>query len=603
MRTLLALVLALASTVLAQETKVDIADGAQRLGHMRIVATAGCEGSLGLGYLDAEVTNATAEPLSVDVLIHDGSSMRGSRIRKQLRLAPRARERFWMPYTSRSYYTLVTVTAGSVERTSPVQGTSTRDRLLFVATDPGIVSGWSSGYASHLAARGTPKRARPRRSGATATDELVVRAPSDLPPLWQWLTGFEAIVVDPNASGLTQERQELLASYTQAGGTLIVLHASQLSAGPLAELVAQGTGPRAGLRPSFGAVVAVDDDGLTELAGGRIDALLEKIGARPNTHSAAVFAGELLEGAPIPGLGRSPTRWFVVFTVLFILFVLVSLWYFGRHKQTPLKLLLVLPATGFGTAGIVLGFGYFSEGFTTKGVVEAVSLLDQRSQRHVTISRRTLYAPISPRALVPDADTAIYGTALPPMSWDRSSHALEIDVDRLPRIGGAALPSRTITAFAASTTGKTRERVSFRSEGDGLRLLSDAGLAASPSSPVVVRDHAGTVHAGPADGVLKKVTDGKAELEALAAAMRRRTPLERVDYRPRPPATETGQQTQGAQDLAAIFEQRFSNGLPPGTFAMLVGESPLLDAFGLSVGWRERAHLVVGTLAAEDFVK
>lgn len=579
--------LACATALAAQEAKFRVVR--QGVGtplfDVTALATPGTEGSLGFGFTLVEVTSHESEPITAEVSLSDGGDSPGLLVSHHLRLAAGGKERFWLPHSARVGYQLLTVAVGNNTGSTHLQGSAMPFRTLLVASEPALVTSWSSAFGGFVASREDPSKPRARRRGAGPTDALVTRTPEDLPPWWQWLTGFDAIVVDASCAGLGTDHQELLANYAQAGGTLVILHVDRLKTGPLAELRTS--------RTNFGKVVTVADDGIAALDGGTIDLALQALEPKGYEHFTSV-PPEFHWAHRIPGLGTAPVRWFAGFTLAFIVFVLGAMWHFGRRKRRPLMLLLVLPLAGFGSAAIVLGFGYVSEGFATKGRLEALTLLDQRTQRHVTLAGRTLYAPFTPSHLTPEVGTGVYGEYLPSTSYGRRAHSLQLDLAHGLRLGGAALPSRVATALLTASVGKARQRVQFRKDAAGWTALTAPGLVpVRKQDAILLCDATGATFAGDGSGPLTPVSDMNSRLGQLAVGFQS-SGMEEMRSR----SMDASEKRHGIESVLAGM---FSGGLAPGTFVAWVEPSDLVDDLGISTDWRLRRHLVIGTLAPEDF--
>ena len=604
MRGGLLLLLFLASALVGQETKLQLlhASGAPALS-ADFLAAPGTQGSQGFGFVAVDVENHTNEPREVEVTLLNGYGGTGFRATQRLRLKSVGKERVWLPHPTSTVYGLHAdlASAGLNQRVN-LNASPKPGRTLLVATEPKLVADWIGGFASFLAS--TPAKTARKTGGraSASSDELLARTPADLPPTWQWLTGFAAIVVDASAEGLTAERQQVLASYARGGGHLIVLRSGSGTAGPLKELASGSAGSAAarGLVPCLGRVLAAEDDGLDALDSGNLKTLLKEAHDLHTSESPRVgtLPADLLLYRSITGLGAPPVRAFTLLTLGFIVFVLGALYYQIRRKKQPLRLLLVLPGAGFGTAGLVLAFGFFSEGLTPKGASDAITLLDQRTQQHVTIAGRSLFAPFSPSRLANAASTAVFGLEFPPTSWDSRGHALELDLDRSMSASGAALPARSMTNFMTVTVGSSRERIRFQKDGVSWRMLTAPGLVPEASErSVLLCDLGGRFWTNRRDGSMEPCADATARLEALEAKVARGT----VDPRRNgpPSAVVPESPTRSTPDWV---RNRFPRSPAPGTYVAVATENALFDDLGVRTEWSRRSHLVYGILSSEDFL-
>jgi hypothetical protein len=575
----------LAATLAGQE--IDLADRTGKPSvRATVLATTGVDQTLGYGFLTVDLTNPTLAAEAVELEVTDGQAGARYRAAKALVLAAGGRSRVWVPYPTRSAYLTAKLRAHGVESQQYLPRSAGALRALLIATDSTLIATWSA-----QAPTPKPEGTKGGTKGKPAAS-LWTRAPADLPPSWQMLTAFPVIAVDERADGLRREHLSLLADYARAGGTLVLLHAGAMATD---SILAAGDGAA-----SLGTVLRTNGDGSAELSGGLVAEAIGRFSVKsPLWPRVLSLPAGLTFPREIPGLARPPVEAFTLLTLAFLLFVLFALYWFVRRKKRPLWLLVVLPCTGFGTAGLTMFFGFVSEGLVIKGTSEAITWLDQDSHRHVTVAGRTLFAPMSPARLAPDARTGLFGEQLPPPGRDRTNHALELDLDQGFLPSGAALPARTPTTFATVTCGETRERIRFQREGGSWRVLAAPGLAPDASrDSVLFRDPEGELWIG-APGKALEPAGSRDASAFLGEAFMPPPPLRQPG---RPPMFEGSTIAEG-EALRAFLAERHDLELQPGSYLALVREGPLLDSLGLTVDWRGRVHLVLGKLGKEDLIR
>lgn len=111
----------------------------------------------------------------------------------------------------------------------------------------------------------------------------------------------------------------------------------------------------------------------------------------------------------IPGVGLAPV---VSFQVLITLFVIAigpaNYWLLKRAGRLHLMVLTV-PAAAFGITALLLAYGLFSDGFSTRLRAQTITRLDQKRDEATTWSRLSYYAAFAPRNGLTFSDqTAIY---------------------------------------------------------------------------------------------------------------------------------------------------------------------------------------------------
>jgi hypothetical protein len=161
----------------------------------------------------------------------------------------------------------------------------------------------------------------------------------------------------------------------------------------------------------------------------------------------------------IPGVGLAPV---VSFQVLITLFVIAigpaNYWLLKRAGRLHLMVLTV-PLAALAITGVLLAYGLFSDGFSTRLRAQTITRLDQKTREAATWSRLSYYAAFAPRDGLTFSDhTAIYPIeANTPGSYrGGGSHHYEIEWnDGQQHLAKGWLASRTPTQYLAIEPRKT----------------------------------------------------------------------------------------------------------------------------------------------------
>jgi hypothetical protein len=452
---------------------------------------------------------------------------------------------------------------------------------------------------------------------------VAARRSAELSEDWTALSRYDVIVVDLPSAGLDAARQRGLADWVAAGGLLVGVRGDEalLPEGPLKTALAPALGPEGPASGAHGAgewTVMRDRPDAATLAAAFRRPPGEQIPGQGRR-----FAGLPLDGwfarLEIPGLGAIPVRLFLLLIVAYLIVVGVKARRILRARR-PARLLVFLPAAGFGFAGAILAYGVVSEGLGVKGAVRSFTLLDQRTRVASAFAARTLYAGLAPGRLDAGPRTLVASPDFVDALEDRAPHRLIFDLDHGRSLDGSALPARRPTTLVTASVDVARERLRFRRRDDGgLDVLAEPTFRPLPGAPMVVRDHSGAWYEGDAAGPLKKSDEKTARVAlrrcldgfagvAVAAPWteeqvdswtrrgRRYSYLvHEVGERSPPEAPEEQQRV--ALWLAAMAERA----LRQGGYVAAVEAAPFLDGFGLDAAWRASSHLVAGVLAEDDF--
>lgn len=460
----------------------------------------------------------------------------------------------------------------------------------------------------------------PRGGGGAKAKVQWCDVPS-LPADWRLLSGFDVVIVNADPADLEAAQRDALARYVAAGGHLVLTGIAGTPEGPLGRMLESLHVPVPAARElhgrhGFGRWLALRDENPTRA----------KIDVEDWLHSWP-FHGEgpalppYASGIPtafrarleIPGLGEIPVQLFFFLILLFAILVgPVSYVWLRRRRRLP-WLVLTIPLAGFLASSVILLYGFFSEGFGIRGSVRSFTLLDQRTHEAATAAGRTLYAGLSPSALVPGAGTLV---APPDAHTEESPITWDVDLGAGGRLDGAALPSRTPTPFATLTVGRARERLRFRRRDDGtIEVLhgpefapivgEGAVLLRTPDGEWYLSDASGRLQPQGGlrralrSGALQKVVRPMAFLPLGDDQVERSAGLRRSWYGHHGPQITNA----GVHGFPTYFQEAWGGSLPPGSYLARVVSLPSFDSLGLDVDYEVREHVVLGFLADEDFVE
>jgi hypothetical protein len=425
---------------------------------------------------------------------------------------------------------------------------------------------------------------------AHKASEVVARTPDSLPADWAMLSTFDVVFVDGSAE-LPAETQEVLRQYAAAGGRLAV--ESRLPAGPLRQAVERLDGPARLLLGSLAALphLSMSDEGRRALVP-MLDTLDDFAGPVPSSL-------QLLQA--IPGIGAVPTRLFLVLILAFAIVTGPVNFVVLRRKRRPMLLLLTVPALGFGTTALILCYGMFRDGFGIQGIERTFTVLDQRNHAAAAIAARTLFAGLAPGRFTMPPGTLL--TCPSAVNYDRESQGQLVFAED-GSLDGSALPSRTPSALATTWHGTARARLRFRADGEELELLSDGGIAPAERSSILVRDHDGAYWTGTGPRLARTTPDAAA---ALLRKVKADAKLAAAPGQQPPSAARPQRRRPGASTMPApgppLLSRTFGDELPPGSYLLRAGAAPWIPDHGLDVSWHRSQHVVLGHLAAEDFVR
>lgn len=548
---------------------------------LRTLACCGGAATGGVGFLRVELENLESNEREVRVEIGTGRLSPGDvKVFRVFRLAAMERAVSFLPLPTPFPPSTLQFTVDGVEQTS-AGGLRQADGLAGL-----LVSDRPDAEPAGLALL----QAMPSRF-STAPQQSVVGTAS-APLDWRLYSGFHVVHVDGRGQ-VGADLQETLRRVAFAGGTVVVSAPASLPAGPLRSL---GQGARLGgpQRHGLGVIAALwasDEAGMSrQLAG------FDELGAGP-----LPVAPALQYEAPIPGLGEAPVRVFLSVIVLFALlagpvnFVLLRRW------RQPLLALVTVPALGFGTTLLILGYGFLYDGFGVRGVETSWTFLDQGRHEAAMVCTRTLFAGQAPGA-IPLASDSLLLAPRATRSNERAADRWRHDVGAATLDGGL-LPSRTPTPLVTVQQGVVRQRLTARRDSDVLQLLTDGGVA--PIGDVVLRDFDGNYWLGPAPNLravigevaLQAVAKMRAGGESLIRLVPQREEWRRGRFR------DLGVELESVPVGLLGTRMLPTEALALGSYVAEVAAPAWLDRHGLEAALDESRHFVHGRMSEEDFVR
>lgn len=423
--------------------------------------------------------------------------------------------------------------------------------------------------------------------GAVSTIEWEVfeLGPRDLPSRAAAWTSVDAIVVDAREGEATLAGLALepIASYVRQGGLALVLGERAALArlvGDVALLdsrLAEGTFGRSGEAWRFGTGrIAWLPGDAGELADGADRAAL--LGAVAETHALPHRIGPYVPGTPaalehtegvvIPGLGRVPTQVFVLLLVVFAILIGPVNLYTLKRLGRPGLLIVTIPVISLVASLGILGFGIFNQGIDLKGAVHSFTLLDQRSERAVTLARYALVPGLALDALEPERGTTVHPTAY---TFERG-RPFTVEHGEGLRLTGGWAPVRTLSNLMVSSDAPARARLELRRTAEGFEVTNTLAVTLRN---VHLRDSTGALY-------------GMDPTAALA-------PGSTLGLRPLV-AAQTGfvMTTTGINVVSGhALDTRSS-------WYALADSNPFLDTLGLEPNLKETSHVLQGLLPADE---
>ncbi|MGC1275875.1 MAG: hypothetical protein WBC44_19390, partial [Planctomycetaceae bacterium] len=263
-------------------------------------------------------------------------------------------------------------------------------------------------------------------------------------------------------------------------------------------------------RVGFGRIAVVPGD-VFAASGADWSWLLRELGGPaitwPVRYGMASGRGDMeFINQPIPGVRGVPTAAFLTLITLFAL-VIGPVNYFVLWRRNQLsRLVVTVPALAAVTSVLLFGYAAVAHGFTTKGRVRSVTLLDPATNTATSISRIALFAGMAPSSgLRFSNETAVF----PLYPFQEGFVDGEVDWTDTQALTGGWLKTRTRTQFVTVTRRDERGRLTVTPVAGGLRAVNGFEV---PLTHLVVTGPDGTAYIAngvPAGGeaVLKPLTD------------------------------------------------------------------------------------------------
>jgi hypothetical protein len=272
---------------------------------------------------------------------------------------------------------------------------------------------------------------------------------------------------------------------------------------------------------------------------------------------------ELVDSLAIPGVADLPLEVFVILLLVFAAVIGPVNFIVLKRIGRPGLLLLTIPLISLATSLGILFIGIVHQGLDVKGAVHSFTLLDQRDDRAVTLSRQALMPGLATGDLLPARGTTVHTTAY----MAETSPELAVEHGDGLRLAGGWAPVRTTTNLLVSSDAPARSRIELRRDGDELELVNTLdteilGFAALDAAEQLYVLAAGTTVA----------PGGKARLARAAE----------------PPTERSGNTLAGRASLG------------PSSYRARVATNPFLDNLGLEPSFKAENHLIHGILPADE---
>lgn len=329
--------------------------------------------------------------------------------------------------------------------------------------------------------------------------------------------------------------------------------------------------------------------------------------------SARRDTGEFLNFL-IPGVKGVPVYAFLFLMTVFTLIIgplnYLLLW---KRKQLFL-LVLTIPLVAFVTSLSLFGYSAVSHGFAVKSRVRSLTVLDQREQNAVTVSRIALFAGLAPSGgLEFPADTAVYPV------WPHSNEFETgvVDWSESQVLQSGWLRSRTRTQFLTTRHHKERGRLEVHLDDDAKKTVAN-GFESDIVS-LLITDRDGDVY------FVNQLAAGQsAEVKPAAGREIRAFGRQITEQKPIPPDNVSeyrdssifsirrrvyrhrfsfGRQNTNVAFAGSLMEQQFAqivdigNGkytLPPNSYVAILSSNPRVDLGLDNAEAVDGFHLLVG---------
>jgi hypothetical protein len=297
-------------------------------------------------------------------------------------------------------------------------------------------------------------------------------APEELPSELSMLVGYDGIMLTgTRLEDLPQAQARALEAYAATGGYLALMAPGSGTAARLPMLRRTGDGTQT---YGFGEVhLCSERRGACAKAVGR-EVLEHQPPVRPAEGTGqrylrqdgvygASLARRFLLPQAIPPVGR--------FLVIIAMFALIigpgSLIIARRHG--PSMLLFSIPATAVLTCLLIVSYSLVVDGFGTHANTFALTLLDRKNARAVTVGAGGFYANLAPRASRFGSTSAVM------LPWGDERGGVSVDWTEGATFGGDLVPSRSYRELGVMSVDPSRARLLVKREGGGLRVQNGLG--------------------------------------------------------------------------------------------------------------------------------
>lgn len=377
------------------------------------------------------------------------------------------------------------------------------------------------------------------KSSSPFSVRVIPVSPEDLPDGWEYLVGFDAIVVNHT---LSPEQTNVLHKYAKAGGKLFGV------ALPMAMPMGLGYIQTTGTAKDFLVGVITADQSYDD-----------KQDIFPKSWSSPKLRYRLQE---------MPAGLILMSVLIFVVLAgPVNYLHWHRRRKKPMMTLVGISTLGIlFTVGIFL-YSAFVEGLGVRGAVVSWTYEDQVTNDSVAVESYTLYAGKSPKEFLFDKNT--YFSFLNPDTKLATTYGDSISVS------GDALPPRIHRNLLRVTQKPIQNRMVFRKNKDGsLEWISST----SPKpNRLIVRDFNGNCY----------VSTQQGSLEAIGSPMFVLDDIKRTD----------------ANLLIPEEFRSWLQDMPKGSYIFQTHTThpETKRSFGLDVAYKQQMHLVFGALAYGDF--
>ncbi|HLL53292.1 MAG TPA: hypothetical protein VK447_07095 [Myxococcaceae bacterium] len=348
---------------------------------------------------------------------------------------------------------------------------------LFLSTPEGVTKHRVYfGRANHRAMLlvGTPAQLE-QSLGSDSSDpsaklSVFPISPEELPSELSTLVGYDGILLTgARLEDLPQAQARALEAYAATGGYLALM-----APGP-------GTAARLPMLRRTGDGVQTYGFGEVRLCSERRGACAKAVGREVLEHQPPVRPAEGQRYLRQDGVyGASLARRFLLpqavppvgrFLVIIAVFALVigpgSLLIARRYG--PSMLLFSIPATAVLTCLLIVSYSLVVDGFGTHANTFALTLLDRKNARAVTVGAGGFYANLAPRASRFGSTSAVV------LPWGDEKGGVSVDWTEGATFGGDLVPSRLYRELGLLSVDPSRARLVVKREGGRVRVQNGLG--------------------------------------------------------------------------------------------------------------------------------